>query len=86
MPVFAPVGFCGLRFIKGFKGRYDREIPLMTDRIDQSLTMLWAVLGTGVILKPTGYVGWTDLALWCTASWLVALGGLCYLRLSATRA
>ena len=57
----------------------------MADRIDQTLTVLWAVLGAGVILKPSGYVSWTDLALWAAASWLAALAGLCYLKTVASR-
>lgn len=58
----------------------------MTDRIDQSVTTLWALFGAGVVLKPTGYLGWTDLALWAAAAWFVALVGLYYLRSVASRA
>lgn len=52
----------------------------MTDRIDRTLTLLWAVMGVAIVLKPEGYLGWTDLTLWILAAWLVACVGLCYLR------
>jgi hypothetical protein len=55
----------------------------MADRIDRTLTLLWAALGAGVILKPAGYVGWQDLALWAGLAWLATMFGLYYLRLSA---
>lgn len=58
----------------------------MTDGIDRTLTLLWAVLGAGVVLKPAGYVGWQDLALWAGLAWLAAMFGLCYLRAAAGRA
>jgi len=52
----------------------------VADRIDRSLTLLWAVLGAAVFLKPSGYMGWANLALWITVAWVVVLVGLCYLR------
>ena len=57
----------------------------MTDRIDRSLTLLWAVLGGGLVLKPAGYVGWADLALWGGVAWLAVMVGLCYLRRGTRR-
>ena len=58
----------------------------MTDRIDQALSMSWAVLGVGVILRPSGYLGWTDLALWIGAAWMVVMLGIWYLRAVNARA
>lgn len=49
------------------------------DRLDRMLTIVWTVLGTGLFLRPTGWVGWTDLALWAAAVWMVSLAGLWYL-------
>lgn len=57
----------------------------MTDRLDRSITVLWAVMGAAVVLKPRGYLGWTDFTLWIAAAWLVALLGLCYLRSATSR-
>ena len=58
---------------------------MMTDAIDRSLGVVWAVLGAGVVLKPSGYVGWTDLALWTSAAWLVVIVGMCYMRMAPNR-
>jgi hypothetical protein len=68
------------------EGRYNPETTAMTDRIDQTVTTLWALFGAGVVLKPSGYLGWTDLALWGAAAWFVALVGLYYLRAATSRA
>ena len=57
----------------------------MTDRFDRFLTTAWALAGAAVFLKPSGYMGWTDLALWMTAAWLVVLLGLWYLRFAKHR-
>jgi hypothetical protein len=57
----------------------------VTDRIDRSLMLLWAVLGAGVFLKPSGYVGWADLALWGAVGWVAVMVGLCYLRTNGRR-
>ena len=58
----------------------------MTDRLDKWLTISWTLLGAAVLLKPSGYMGWTDIALWMTAAWLVVLVGLWYLRYTKSRA
>jgi hypothetical protein len=58
----------------------------VTDRIDRSLTLLWGVLGAGLIIKPAGYIGWQDIALWVTVAWLATMMGLWYLRSAASRA
>ena len=57
----------------------------MTDRLDRSLTLLWGVLGAGLLLKPSGYLGWTDIALWLAVAWLAVMLGLCYLRANSRR-
>lgn len=57
----------------------------MTDRIDRSLTLVWAVLGAAVFLAPRGYMSWTDLALWAGVAWLAVMVGLCYLRMTGRR-
>jgi hypothetical protein len=62
------------------------EKKAVTDKIDQSLSMLWAVLGAGVVLKPSGYLGWNDMALWIAGSWMVAMLGIWYLRATTARA
>ena len=49
------------------------------DRVDNTFTWLWAVLGLGLILKPAGWVGGTDLVLGGGTVWLISLLGLCYL-------
>ncbi|MGC1272271.1 MAG: hypothetical protein WBC44_01085 [Planctomycetaceae bacterium] len=59
---------------------------MMTDRLDKWLTIAWLLLGAAVLLKPSGYMGWTDVALWMAAAWLVVLVGLWYLRYTKSRA
>jgi hypothetical protein len=58
---------------------------MLTDRIDKMLTVAWGVLGGVLLLKPAGYVGWTDLALWTGAAWLVVLLGMWYLSAAKAR-
>ena len=69
-----------------FVGRAMKKKNAVTDKIDQSLSILWAVLGAGVFLKPSGYLGWTDIALWTAGAWLVVMLGIWYLRASTARA
>ena len=59
---------------------------MIIDRLDKVLTILWAAVGVGWVLKPSGYLGWTDTALWLAAAWMVVLIGMWYLSATKSRA